>query len=376
MEFDFTEEQLEIRTSVRTALEKECPIELVRGIVESGERPTQPWATAVELGWPALMVPEDNDGLGLDFASMALVLEEHGRAVAPGPFLTTTTQFLPTMIECGTDAQKEKFLPTLAEGELRGTLAISNEAGGLGAVDDSMTAKRDGDKWKLNGQRHWVMEANHSDEIIVSARDADGGLQLFVVPSSDAKLVKIESFDESRSLCTLTLEAYEISDDRRLSGASDTQTGLDRALDVAVTALSLEMVGTCQRILDVSLEYAKERKQFGVAIGTFQAIQHKFSDLFVLLEKARSTAYYATMTLAEDDGQRRIAASMAKAAAGDCQKRMGKEGIQIHGGIGYTWEHNMHLFVRRAKSGAQLLGTTSEHKIKVAELITADTTRA
>ena len=220
------------------------------------------------------------------------------------------------------------------------------------------------------------MEANHSDEIIVSARDADGGLQLFVVPSSDAKLVKIESFDESRSLCTLTLEAYEISDDRRLSGASDTQTGLDRALDVAVTALSLEMVGTCQRILDVSLEYAKERKQFGVAIGTFQAIQHKFSDLFVLLEKARSTAYYATMTLAEDDGQRRIAASMAKAAAGDCQKRMGKEGIQIHGGIGYTWEHNMHLFVRRAKSGAQLLGTTSEHKVKVADLITADTTRS
>jgi alkylation response protein AidB-like acyl-CoA dehydrogenase len=144
---------------------------------------------------------------------------------------------------------------------------------------------------------------------------------------------------------------------------------LRRATEEATVSLALEMVGTAQTIFDVTLEYAKQREQFGVPIGSFQAIKHKFADMVISLERARATAYFAALTIAEDDERRATATSVAKAAAGDCQRLLAKEGIQIHGGIGYTWEHDMHLYVKRIKSGEQLFGTSSTHRARIAELL-------
>jgi alkylation response protein AidB-like acyl-CoA dehydrogenase len=154
-----------------------------------------------------------------------------------------------------------------------------------------------------------------------------------------------------------------------VGGGSAAAAALRRAIEEATVALALEMVGTAQTIFDVTLEYAKQREQFGVPIGSFQAIKHKFADMMISLERARSTCYFAALTIAEDDPRRTSATSVAKAAAGDCQRLLGRDGIQIHGGIGYTWEHNMHLYVKRMKSGEALFGTSAAHRGRIADLL-------
>jgi alkylation response protein AidB-like acyl-CoA dehydrogenase len=165
------------------------------------------------------------------------------------------------------------------------------------------------------------------------------------------------------------LDGTIVDRDRVLDASSDVGDAIDRAVGEATAALALEMVGTCQSIFDLALDYAKEREQFGVPIGSFQAIKHKFADMLVALERARATAYFAAATIAEDDSRRPLAISMAKAAAGDAQRLLAKEGIQILGGIGYTWEHDMHLYVKRAKTGDALLGTSSDHRARVARML-------
>jgi alkylation response protein AidB-like acyl-CoA dehydrogenase len=180
----------------------------------------------------------------------------------------------------------------------------------------------------------------------------------------------VEALDASRPLARLTLDVVRVDADRVLGepGAA-TAAAIRRAVEVAVTALAMETVGAAQAIFDVTLDYAKQREQFGVPIGSFQAIKHKFADMLVALERARATSYFAALTIAEDEDRRSLAASMAKAAAGDCAALLAKEGIQIHGGIGYTWEHDMHLYVRRVKSNAQLFGNAAQHRARVADLI-------
>jgi alkylation response protein AidB-like acyl-CoA dehydrogenase len=177
-------------------------------------------------------------------------------------------------------------------------------------------------------------------------------------------------FDLSRVVGTVELRDVRVGADRMLGEPGPAlAAALQRAIEEAVAALAIELVGTCQSIFDVTLEYAKQREQFGVPIGSFQAIKHKFADMVILLERARATGYFAALTIAEDDDRRSLATSMAKAAAGDAADRIAKEGIQVHGGIGYTWEHDMHLYVRRAKSSSLLFGTAREHRARVADLI-------
>jgi alkylation response protein AidB-like acyl-CoA dehydrogenase len=190
-----------------------------------------------------------------------------------------------------------------------------------------------------------------------------------VVPA-DAAGVTVEpvhAFDPSRPIATVSFDRVHVDDDRVLRGGGP-DAGR-RALEEATVALALETVGTCQAIFDVALAYAKDRHQFGVPIGSFQSVKHKFADLLVAVEKARATCYFAVATIAEDDARRTLATSMAKSAAGDCQRLLAQEGIQIHGGIGYTWEADVHLYVKRAKTGDALLGTAREHRARVADLI-------
>ncbi len=383
MELDFSSEQEELRDGVKSFLTRECPMTFVRSITETKfhDGPDAAaaimaglWNQMVELGWPALTVPESAGGLGLGAVELAVVAEELGIACAPGPLLATTSQFVPVVVQTGSPEQIERFLGPVAEGSSTGTLAISEAIGNFTVAGVTTTATPQGDGWVLHGEKHFVFDAPSAGEIVVIAREpnteGDDGIIAIVVPASECEIKAIDGLDGSREIGTVTLNGVHVSADRALGAPGpESAAAIARALNEATIMLATEMVGTAQTVFDVILDYAKQREQFGVPIGSFQAIKHKFADFLLLLERARATCYFAALTVAEDDDRRAVAASMAKVAAGDLQKFASKEGIQVLGGIGYTWEHDMHLYVRRLKTGAALFGTASTHKAKVADLI-------
>ncbi len=370
MELDFSPDQDDLREAIRTVLVKEAPVTLARSVVETGARPTALWDTFVALGWAGLTIAEEFGGVGLGPVEAAILAEELGRVIAPGPLLSTITQFVPVVQECGTDEQRARWLGAVAVDGLAGSLAICEADGSFDPSDTTVTLERAGDEFLLRGEKRFVIEADAVTELVVVARDpgttGDEGVRAVVVPVRAVDLTPVIPFDFSRKLAHVRFDGTAVSADRVLGTGAAVATELRRAVEQATVALALEMVGTAQTIFDVSIDYAKERVQFGVPIGSFQATKHKFADMLIALERARSTGYFAALTIAEDDERRHRATSVAKAAAGDCQRLLGKEGIQIHGGIGYTWEHDMHLYVKRAKSGEQLFGTSATHRAALA----------
>ena len=374
MQLEFTSEQEDLRDSVRVVLERECPMTLVRAVVETGFAPDALWKHMVELGWTALTVPQSAGGLGLGPVELAVVVEELGRVVAPGPFLGTATQFTAAVREAGDDTQQQRFLGPIVEGTSTGALAITEPGVAANPIAVRAEATRDSGAWMLSGTKTFVLDGDTADEIVVVAREpgtvGEDGVVAFVTPRDTLNVTPRRPLDPTRSLADLDLDGARVPDDRRLGDpGSRTAMALGRAIEEATAMLAVEIVGASQAILDVTLDYAKHREQFGVPIGSFQAIKHKFADMLIALERARATAYFAALCVAEDDPRRAIAVATAKAAAGDCQRRFGKEGIQILGGIGYTWEHDMHLYVRRVKTDAQLLGTAHEHRRRIAALL-------
>jgi alkylation response protein AidB-like acyl-CoA dehydrogenase len=328
----------------------------------------------VELGWTALTIPEADGGLGLTAVELAVVVEELGRAVAPGPFVPTVSQFVPAVVELGDATQRTRYLSPVAEGSRTGTLAIAEPGTDVNPSSTRLQATRTGGGWSLSGTKTAVLGGDVADDIVVVAREAgsrgDDGVVALVVARESLRVVPMRPLDATRGLVRLELDDTAVGDDGMLGEPGPGRAhALRRAVEVATTALAVETVGVAQTIFDVTLEYAKQREQFGVPIGSFQAIKHKFTDMLLALERARATAYFAALCIAEDDDRRTIATSTAKAAAGDCQRLLAKEGIQIHGGIGYTWEHDMHLYVRRAKVDAQLFGTSHDHRVRIAALL-------
>ncbi len=363
MDFELSEDQEELQRSVRQVLAKECPIALVRDVVENGSSPEQPWKSATELGWTGINVPESCGGLGLGFEELGLVVEEHGRALAPGRFMATATWFTPLLREAGSVAQQQRFLSAVAAGECTGTVAVEGVPAGV-------SARRQTDGWLLEGVRGPVLDGEWADEVIVVAEVEPGdGVGLFVVPRESCRVQPQASLDASRPLSRLIFEGVAVPEERVLGRPGACAKPLARALDEARVALALESVGACTTLLDACVAFAKHRVQFEQPIGAFQAVQHKCADMFVQVEKARATCYFAMMTLAEDDPRRRLAASMAKAAAGDAQRLVCKESIQIHGGTGFTWECDVQLFVRRLKTCEALLGNTHHHRARIADLV-------
>ena len=379
MELDFDSDQEALRDSVRAFLAVECPIAAVRGIVETriagGQvEPTVLHTKMSDLGWPALTVPEAAGGLGLGAVELVLVAEELGRALAPGPLLTTMTQFVPVVSELGSPEQIVAWLGPVAAGESSGTLAIADATG---CVDPAMTtaiATPSSAGFTITGTKHLVMEPAATGSIVVIARlpdtEGDDGVGAFVVPASLTRIDPIDSVDPSRRLATVTFDAVNVAGDHALGNPGHgIAAALRRAVQSGTVGLALDAVGAAQQLFDVSLEYVKQREQFGVPIGSFQAIKHKFADMLILLERARALGYFAALTIAEDDPRRALATAMAKAAAGDAVSRIAKEAIQVHGGIGYTWESDVHLYVRRIESDAVLFGTAQQHRQTVADLI-------
>jgi alkylation response protein AidB-like acyl-CoA dehydrogenase len=372
MDFAFSEEQEMLRRSARDFLAKECPPKVVRKLME-GEDAYDPalWKKVSDLGWTALGIPEQYGGVGT-FLDLVVVLEEAGRALLPGPFFATMGLAVPALIECATEAQKKEALSAIAAGQARATLAVTEPSGRWDATGISLAAKQAGGGWKLDGVKLFVPDAQHADYTVVAARtrgEGEDGVSLFMVKGrpKGMTVTSLKTLDMTRRWAEIKFDGVELGADALMGTAHTAWPRLKRAMEWGTAALCAEMVGGAQKVLETSTEYAKTRQQFGKPIGIYQAVSHKLADMLVLSESSRSATYYAAWAVEADAPDRSMAASMAKAYVSDAYRKIAGDGIQVHGGIGFTWEHDMHLYFKRAKSSEVTLGDATYHRELVAQ---------
>jgi alkylation response protein AidB-like acyl-CoA dehydrogenase len=322
---EFDADQRLWQDTVRDAVAKQCPASLIRGIAEDGVDSAPLWESYVEAGWTELAEPENA-------VELAIVLEEFGRATDPTPFLATLTQFAP----------------------LAGDRYDPQQAGT--AVYSGVTAVRRAGGWLLTGSSRFVLDGDRAAKLAVVT---DAGV--FLVDAAVATATRIPVFDPVMHVADLTFPGVMVSDDDRVHAEPE------RARHIALTGIAITTVGACQRILDLALQHVRDRHQFGVPIGSFQAVQHKAVDMHVAIERARALSYFAALTISADDPRRRLAAAMAKAAAGDCQSVVFRHGLQLFGAMGFTWENDVQFALKRAKAGELMLGGAAEHRALIAD---------
>ena len=326
MLLEFDADQRLWQDTVRDAVAKQCPPSFVRSVAEEGADPTPVWKAYVDASWTEMNDPASA-------VELAIVVEELGRATDPTPFLATMTQFAPLA--------GDRFEP--------------HESGT--AVFGGVTAHRDGNGWVLDGSARHVLDGDRADRLAVVT---DGGV--FVVSGAQASVRRSDVFDPVLHVADVSFAGLQVPESARVGDADP-----ERARHVALMGMALATVGACQRILDLVLEYVRDRHQFGVPIGSFQAIQHKAADMHVAVERARALGYFAALTIAADDPRRRLAAAMAKASAGEAQAVVFRHGLQLFGAMGFTWENDLQFALKRAKACELLLGGAAEHRAIIAE---------
>jgi alkylation response protein AidB-like acyl-CoA dehydrogenase len=351
MDFDLSEDQLALREGARALLDDRAETSHVRRVAESDDRWDHDlWTAMVDQGWLGIAVPEDEGGVGLGAVELAVLLEEVGRHVAPAPFLPTVLA-----IEIARLAGDASLVERLLAGGTVACVAWSRRA-------DAVTATPAGGDWALTGRPDPVPFASMAGIALVTAVDADGPGVFFVDLDAVGRPAAEPAMDLTRPVAWLDLSGTPA---RRLGGP-DLATAL---LDRGATATALEMLGGADRALSMAVDYAKERVQFGRPIGSFQAVKHRCADMLVDVEGMRSTAYWAAWCLAADDADRSIAASTAKTWASDASKRVMAGALQVHGGIGFTWEHDLHLFMKRAQLDQLAFGDAVFHRERLAALL-------
>ncbi len=363
-----------LRRSAREFLAKECSPKVVRRLMESADGYDQAlWKKIADLGWTALGIPEEYGGVGT-FLDLVVVLEEAGRALLPGPFFSTMGLAVPALVEAGTEAQKKEVLSAIAAGSARATLAFTEPSGRWDAGSIGLTAKQSGGGWRLDGVKVFVPDVEAADYIVVVARtrgEGEEGVTLFLVQDKPEGMAlrPLETLDMTRRWSEIRFDGVQLGADAVMGAPDKAWPRLKRALEWATSALCAEMVGGVQKVLETSTEYAKTRHQFGKPIGIYQAVSHKLADMLVLSESGRSATYYAAWTVDADAPDRSLASSMAKAYVSDAYRKVAGDGIQVHGGIGFTWEHDMHLYFKRAKSSEVTLGDATFHRELVAQAL-------
>jgi len=369
-----TDAQEELRSLVRSFLAEKAPSEAVRRWMDSeiGYDPDVWQQMAEQLGLHGLALPEQYGGAGYGLAELAVVLEEMGRSLMPAPFFSTIGLAAQTLLASGDDQACRRYLPGIAAGELTATVAVCDENGSWDLSDITMLALRDEGDWRLSGTKMFVIDGQTADVILVIAR-ADDGLGLFAIDrnASGLSTTRLDALDPTRRLARMDLQDCRV---QRIGPAGDAAPFLRRALDVATVALAAEQLGGAQACLDAAVDYAKIRVQFNRPIGSFQAIKHKCADLLVEIESARAAVLYAaSMTADADDASAAeefaICAALVSAYCSAAYTHAAKENIQIHGGIGFTWEHDAHLYLKRAKTSELLFGAPAAQRARVAELV-------
>jgi len=370
VDLELSPDEGELRDNVRRVLAGICPPAAVRAVYERKDDPGPIWEKMVELYWPALGIAEEHGGLDLGFIEVAIVAEELGRATVPSPFLATVTQFVPVLAELGAGP----LLAKVAAGELTGALAIAER--GRWALDAVQATARPADGgWVLRGEKQAVPDGATADEVVVIARregtTGGEGLGAFVVPAGALAPRPCEVLDPTMPMADIPLDGVVVPGDRVLAepGAEGVGAAVARALEEATVAVAMATSGTCRAIFETTLEYAKQREQYGRPIGSFQALKHRLADMYLSVERASALCWFAALTIAEEDPRRTEAASLAKAAVGECQRLVVGDGLQLHGGIGYTWEHDLHFLLKRAQAGDAVFGNAAAHRARLAHLL-------
>src|SRR5712692_584392 len=377
MDFGFSQEQEMLRATARKFFENECPSTFVRDRMQEPAGVTDDfWAKLAEQGWLGLIYPEEYGGAALGFVDLTVLMEEMGRVVMPGPFFSTTVLGGLIILEAGSTAQKTAWLTRIAAGEAKTTLAWTEPNARWDAEGVTTTARAAGSGFVLSGAKLFVPDAHLADVLVVVARTSEGpraedGVSLFLVPAGasglDVKL--LPTMDQTRKLCEVTLRDVRVPADALLGVRDGGWAPLARVVERATVALCAEMCGGAQRVLEMTTEYAKIRVAFGKPIGAYQGVKHRAADMLVDVENAKSLTYYAAWAVDENVPEAALAASMAKAYVTDAYRKVAGAGIQLHGGIGFTWEHDLHLYFKRAKSSEFTFGDATYHRERVAQLI-------
>jgi alkylation response protein AidB-like acyl-CoA dehydrogenase len=377
MDIGFTEEQELLRDTARRFLESECDTQFVRRrMAEPAAVTDEFWQKLADQGWLGIVYPEEEGGSGLGLVDLVVLMEEMGRAVMPGPFLSTVLLGGAAIGEAGTPAQRRLWLPQIAAGTVKAALAWTEPNLRWDAAGITLRAREAGGGFTLSGTKLFVGDAHLADILVVAARTRDGstmedGVSLFLVPkdTSGLAITVLPTIDETRKLCEVRLDNVALPAGALLGARHEGWRPLSRVVARATVALAAEMCGGAQQVLDMTVAYAKIRITFGKPIGSYQGVKHQAADMLVAIENAKSLTYYAAWAVDQALDEAPLAVSMAKAAASDMYRKVAGTGIQLHGGIGMTWEHDLQLYFKRAKASEVAFGDATWHRERVAQLI-------
>ena len=356
MQFGLSESQEFLKDSARKFFAGECPSSEMRRLMETETAyDATLWSKLTEQGYTGIIFPEEYGGVGLGKVELMLLMEESGRALLPGPFFSTVVLAGSVLDAVATPAHKKQYLAPISRGEARATVAILEAPASWNPRDIQLSAANG----NLTGEKFFVSDAAVADFLLVVASNG-----VFAVDSKahGMKISPMRGMDLTRKI--YSVEFRDTPAEKIASGKD-----LARAFDIATAALAAELVGGMQRTLDITVEYAKTRKQFGKPIGMFQAVQHQCADMYLETESSRSAVYYAGWALEENSPDAATAVSIAKMYASDAARTVGNRGIQIHGGMGFTWENDVHLYYRRAKASETAFGDATFHRERIASLV-------
>jgi alkylation response protein AidB-like acyl-CoA dehydrogenase len=370
MEFDLSKPQKLLRDSAREFLSRHCKSKRVRELMNTETaHDDELWQAMVDQGWTGLVVPEEYGGLGAGLLDLAVVCEEMGRACLPGPFQATL--FSTALIErAASPKQKSEYLEAIASGSMKATVAQLEETADWDANAIKLKAVRDNGNLIVSGRKLFVPDAAGADLLICIATDGDSPVILPVNKGAGGVETKLmPSMDATRKIYEVQFNDVSVNGAEVFGADGNSLGALAQATLVATVAICAEMVGGMQWILDTTVEYAKTRQQFGRAIGSFQAVQHQCADMLLMTESARSATYYAAWAVTEGAANAATAVSIAKAYCSDAFREVGNRGVQVHGGIGFTWEHDLQLYYKRSKASETMFGDATYHRERIARAV-------
>ena len=368
-EFAFTPEQQQLRTAVRKFSAENFDEATVRRLMESQPRyePAVWRRLGSELGVLGMSVPESDGGVGGSLVDQAIAVEEFGATLACGPLFGTVYLAIPALVAARAGDSRDELLAALVEGERTAAFAVPDTAGAFLPERVTVIADGPGAETTLTGTVDQVVDGDAAGALLVAANGSDGtGLYVVETGGPGVQRIPLLTMDLTRPQATVELNGAPA---RRIAGGEEAERVIGHALQVGAALLAVEQVGAAQHLLDLSVEYAKSRLQFGRQIGSFQAVKHKLADMLVDLEHARSTAYHAVWALSDGSDDPALAVSIAQATCSAAFSRIAADCIQVHGGIGFTWEHQAHLYFKRAATDAVLLGSAEQHRDRVADLV-------
>jgi alkylation response protein AidB-like acyl-CoA dehydrogenase len=373
MDFGLSEEQELLQRAAREFLERECTAAFVRTVASDEEGfPRTLYRQMAELGWNGLIVPESYGGLGLGFLELALLIEEMGRAALPGPFFSSSVLATIALMNGASTAQKRQWLPRLAAGESVGTIAFLEESDRLDAKGVQARAKKSRAGYRFSGVKMFVTDAHVADFLVAAFRTGskEEDVSLFLVPKETPGLTvrPLQNVDLTRRSMEVEFRDVDLPATALMGGENKGWKTMSKLLDAAAIALAADGLGGAERALEMAVEYSKVREQFGRVIGSFQAVKHMAAEIVSEIEPARSLVWYAAYAYDALPREASRAASMAKAQLSDVYSRASNRAVQIHGGIGFTWEHDIHFWFKRAKWNEFSFGDATYHRERLAQL--------